>query len=161
MWYKRNNSHLILGQNQLIEEPLRRKHSKKYKKNNISSTQKIDAFTQVRKIQEEEEKRELLYSYVGLMMKFGLLIVFSTSLVNLGLASHQRVNRNLELSYLLEKESKKLNIIRRRFDEMFANGGEQSFFKEQDQWIAPNSVRVIWRWLTLLHLGLDLSLKID
>ena len=134
-----------MGQNQLIEEPLRRKHSKKYKKNNISSTQKIDAFTQVRKIQEEEEKRELLYSYVGLMMKFGLLIVFSTSLVNLGLASHQRVNRNLELSYLLEKESKKLNIIRRRFDEMFANGGEQSFFKEQDQWIAPNSVRVIWR----------------
>ena len=78
-------------------------------------------------------------------VKGRLFIVFSTSLVNLGLASHQRVNRNLELSYLLEKESKKLHKLRLRFDEMFTNGGEQSFFKEQDQWIAPNSVRVIWR----------------
>ena len=65
--------------------------------------------------------------------------------MNLGLASHQRVNRNLELSYLLEKESKKLHQLRVRFDEMFTNGGEQSFLKEQDQWITPNSVRVIWR----------------
>ena len=55
------------------------------------------------------------------------------------------MNRNLELSYLLEKESKKLHKLRLRFDEMFTNGGEQSFFKEQDQWITPNSVRVIWR----------------
>jgi len=82
---------------------------------------------------------------VALILKFGLLVLFSTSLVNLGLASHQRVDRNLELSYLLEKESKKLHRLRLRFDEMFTNGGEQSFFKEQDQWIAPNSVRVIWR----------------
>ena len=82
---------------------------------------------------------------MGLILKFGLFIVFATSLVNLGLASHQRVNRNLELSYLLEKESKKLQKLRLRFDQMFANGGEESFFKEQEQWIAPNSVRVIWR----------------
>ena len=65
--------------------------------------------------------------------------------MNLGFASHQRLNRNLELSYLLEKESEKLHKLRLRFDEMFINGGEQSFFKEQDQWITPNSVRVIWR----------------
>ena len=78
-------------------------------------------------------------------MKFGLLVVSASSLVNLGLASHQLVNRNIELSYLLEKESKTLHMLRRRFDEMFAIGGEESFLKEQDQWIAPNSVRVIWR----------------
>ena len=106
---------------------------------------KIDAFTQVSEFQKEEVRRELLYSYVALILKFGLLVVFATSLVNLGLASHQRVNRNLELSYLLEKESKKLQRLRLRFDEIFTNGGEQRFFKEQDQWIAPNSVRVIWR----------------
>tara|TARA_Y100001968_G_scaffold175946_1_gene161276 strand:- start:383 stop:787 length:405 start_codon:yes stop_codon:yes gene_type:complete len=134
-----------LGQSQRIEEPFRRKRSKKISKSNPSLNQKIDAFTQISEFQKEEVRRDLFYSYVVLIFKFGLLVVFATSLVNLGLASHQRVNRNLELSYLLEKESKKLHILRLRFDEMFSNGGEQSFLKEQDQWIAPNSVRVIWR----------------
>ena len=134
-----------MGQTQRIEEPFRRKRSKKIRKNIPSVNKKIDAFTQVSEFQKKEIGRELLYSQVGLILKFGLFIVFATSLVNLGLASHQRVNRNLELSYLLEKESKKLHKLRLRFDEMFTNGGEQSFFKEQDQWITPNSVRVIWR----------------
>ena len=137
--------YLILGNPQRIEEPLRRKHLRKIIKSNPSVNKKVDAFTQVSEFQKDEITRELMYSYVGLILKFGLLIVFATSLVNLGIASHQRVNRNLELSYLLEKESKKLHKLRLRFDEMFTNGGEQSFFKEQDQWITPNSVRVIWR----------------
>ena len=134
-----------MGQPQLIEEPSRRKRSKKICKRIPSVNKKIDAFTQVSEFQKEEVRREIFYSYVGLILKFGLLIVFATSLVNLGLASHQRVNRNLELTYLLEKESKKLQKLRLRFDEMFTNGGEKKFFKEQDQWITPNSVRVIWR----------------
>ena len=134
-----------MGQPLRIEEPFRRKRLKNISKSYPSENKSIDAFTQVSEFQKEEVRRELLYSYVGLVLKFGLLIVFGTSLVNLGLASHQRVNRNFELSYLLEKESKKLQKLRLRFDEMFANGGEQIFFKEQDQWIAPNSVRVIWR----------------
>ena len=136
---------MILGQTQQIEEPLRRKRLRKIRKSHPSANIKVDAFTKVSEFQKKEERRELFYSYGALILKFGLLVVFSTSLVNLGLASHQRVNRNLELSYLLEKESQKLHRLRRRFDEMFTNGGEQSFFKEQDQWIAPNSVRVIWR----------------
>ena len=134
-----------MGQPQRIEVPLRRRRSKSTKKRNPSVNKKIDAFTQVSEFQKEVVRRELFYSYIGLILKFGLFIVFATSLVNLGLASHQRVNRNLELSYLLEKESKKLQKLRLRFDEMFTNGGEQSFFKEQDQWITPNSVRVIWQ----------------
>ena len=134
-----------LGQPQRIEKPLRRKRSRKICKSIPSVNKQIDVLTQVSEFQKEELRRELLYSNVGLILKFGLFIVFATSLLNLGLASHQRVNRNLELSYLLEKESKKLHRIRTRFDEMFANGGEESFLKEQDQWIAPNSVRVIWR----------------
>lgn len=139
------NFHLILGQPQRIEEPLRRERSRKIRKSIPSAKKKIDTFSKVSEFQKEEVRRELLYSYVGLILKFGLLIVFATSLVNLGFASHQRVNRNLELSYLLEKESRKLQKLRLRFDEIFTNGGEQSFFKEQDQWITPNSVRVIWR----------------
>ena len=134
-----------MGQPQRIEEPFRRKRSKKIRKNHPFVNKKIDSFTKVSEFQKAEVRRELFYSYVALFLKFGLLFVFSTSLVNLGLASHQRVNRNLELSYLLEQESKKLHNLRQRFDEMFTNGGEQRFFKEQDQWIAPNSVRVIWR----------------
>ncbi|MBW3041566.1 hypothetical protein [Prochlorococcus marinus] len=134
-----------MGQPQRIDESYRIKRSKKIRKRNPSGIEKIDAFTQVAEFQKEEVRRELFYSYLALILKSGLLIVFSTSLVNLGLASHQRVNRNIELSYLLEKESKKLHRLRRRFDEMFVIGGEKSFFKEQDQWITPNSVRVIWR----------------
>tara|TARA_Y100001968_G_scaffold13134_1_gene10767 strand:- start:106 stop:510 length:405 start_codon:yes stop_codon:yes gene_type:complete len=134
-----------LGQPQLIEAPLRGKRSRKINKNHNSQNRRIDAFTHVSEIQKEELKRELLYTSVALILKFGLLVVSLTSLVNLGLASHQRVNRNLELTYLLEKESKKLKRLRFRFDELFINGGERNFLKEQDQWIAPNSVRVIWR----------------
>ena len=137
--------HLILVQPQRVEEPFRRRRSKKRIKSQPSVNKNIDAFTQVSEFQKKEVRRELFYSYVALIMKFGLLVVSLTSLVSLGLAAHQRVNRNLELSYLLEKESKKLHKLRLRFDEIFINGGEQSFFKEQDQWITPNSVRVIWR----------------
>ena len=136
---------MILGQPQQIEESFRRKRSKKIRKRNSATNKKIDAFTQVSEFQKAEVRREIFYSYGALTLKFGLLIVFSSSLVNLGLASHQRLNRNIELSYLLEKESKKHHSLRRRFDEIFADGGELTFFKEQDQWIAPNSVRVIWR----------------
>ena len=134
-----------MGQAQRIEKPFRRKLSKKKIKRHPSANTTIDALTKVSEFQKEEVRRELFYSYVALILKFGLLVLFSTSLVNLGLASHQRVDRNLELSYLLEKESKKLHRLRLRFDEMFTNGREQRFFKEQAQWIAPNSVRVIWR----------------
>ena len=136
---------MILGQSQRIEESFIRKRSKKIIKSHSSKSKKIDAFTQVSEFQKEETRRDLFYSYGALIFKFGLLVVFSTSLVNLGVASHQRVNRNIELSYLLEKETKRLDILRRGFDEIFTNGGEKNFFKEQDQWIAPNSVRVIWR----------------
>ena len=136
---------LILGQPQRIDEPLRRKRLRKISKSHPFGNNRIDAFTQVAEFQKQKVRRELVYSYVALIFKSGLLLVFSTSLVNLGFASHQRVNRNLELSYLLEKESKKFQRLKVRFDEMFTNGGEKSFFKEQDQLIAPNSVRVIWR----------------
>ena len=84
-------SNLILGQPQRIEEPFRRKRSKKINKSNPSVNKKIDAFTQVSEFQKEEVRRELLYSNVGLILKFGLFIVFATSLVNLGLASHQMI----------------------------------------------------------------------
>ena len=123
--------YLILGQPQRVDEPFRRKRSKKISRSHPSLNKNIDAFTQVSEFQKEEVRRELLYSYVALIFKFGLLVVFATSLVNLGLASHQRVNRNLELSYLIDKESKKLHKLRLRFDEMFTNGENKVFSRSK------------------------------
>ena len=137
--------HLILGQAHYVGEPLKRKRPKRIGRRNTSTNKRIDVFSKVSKFQKEEVRRELFYSNLALIFKFGLLVVFATSLLNLGLASHQRVNRNIELLDLLEKESKKLHGLRLRFDDMFVNRGERSFLKEQDQWITPNSVRVIWR----------------
>ena len=136
---------MILGHPQLIEERFRKRYSKKIQDNETSFSSKIDTFTQASKFQKLEEKRELLYSYIALVMKFGLLILFVSSFVNLGLASHHRVKRQVELSSLLEKESEKLQRLRGSFDQLFTIGGEGRFLKGQDQWIAPNSVRVIWR----------------
>ena len=145
MRYKRDNCFLILGQPQLIKEPFRKKYSKKIQNNQNSVSSKIDTFTQASRLQKIEEKRELLYSYIALVMKFGLLILFISSFVNLGFASHHRVKRQVELFSLLSKESEKLQRLRVNFDHLFTIGGEERFLKEQDQWIAPNSVRVIWR----------------
>ena len=145
MRYKRGNCLFILGQPQLIEEPFRRKYSKKFDYNQTPFSSKIDIFTQVANSQRLEEKRELLYSHIALGMKFGLLILFVSSFVSLGLASHHRVKRQVELSSLLSEESEKLQRLRESFDQLFTIGGESRFLKGQDQWIAPNSVRVIWR----------------
>ena len=136
---------MILGHTQLIEEPFRKKYSRNSQGNQISLSPKIDSFTKASKFQILEEKRELLYSHIALVMKFGLLILFVSSFVKLGLASHHRVKRQVELSSLLSKESEKLQRLRVRFDQLFTIGGESRFLKDQDQWIAPNSVRVIWR----------------
>tara|TARA_B100000214_G_scaffold168926_1_gene121350 strand:+ start:179 stop:583 length:405 start_codon:yes stop_codon:yes gene_type:complete len=133
-----------LGQPQRIQESFRRRRQKKFSNISPWSNKKIDAFTKVSEFQKKELRRESFYSFVTLIFKFGLFVIFTANVVNLGLASHQRVNRNIELSYLLEKESRKLQKLRLRFDEMFSIGGENIFFKEQDQWITPNSVRVIW-----------------
>ena len=78
-------------------------------------------------------------------MQSGLLILFVSSYLNLCLASHHRVKRQVELSSLLSQESEKLQRLRLGFDNLFTIGGERRFLKGQDQWIAPNSVRVIWR----------------
>jgi len=76
------NFHLILGQPQRIEEPFRRKRSKQIIKRNPSVNKKIDAFTQVSEFQKEAVRRELLYSHVGLILKFGLFIVFFSEITS-------------------------------------------------------------------------------
>ena len=96
-------------------------------------------------MQLEEEKRELIYSLMALGMKFGLLSIGVASLFNLGFASHQRIRRHIELSSIVQAESKKYKKLQVRFDHLFTIGGQSRFMEEQDQLIMPNSLRVIWR----------------
>ena len=108
-------------------------------------TQRVDAATLASTLQLQEQQRELIYSLIGLFMKLGLLVIASASLVKLGISSHQRVGRYSELSSVLDIESVKLIRLQERFDRFFTIGGETRLMDENDQWISPNRIRVIWR----------------
>ena len=108
-------------------------------------TKRVDAATLASTIQLQEQRRELLYSVIALAMKLGLLLIGTTSLVKLGIASHQRMGRYTELSSVLNVESVKLVKLQERFDRFFTIGGDRRLMDENDQWIAPNRIRVIWR----------------
>ena len=41
-------------------------------------------------------------------------------------------------------EQAKLNKAEDHFDRLFATGGEQRLIREQDQWIAPDRLRIVW-----------------
>ncbi len=117
------------------------------KKSRSSSfkSQRVDSATVAASLQLEEENRELIYSFIAVLMKLGFLSIGLASLLNLGFASHQRIRRNSELSSLVKSESKELEKLASRFDHLFTIGGRARFMEEQDQWITPNSIRIIWR----------------
>ena len=96
-------------------------------------------------IQRREDNIELIYCSLALVMKIGLFTIMSSSLIKLSFASHQRIQKNFELSRVLKYESIKLEKLRLKFDEIFSIGGAQRIIEDQDQLISPNSVRVIWR----------------
>ncbi|MEI6031590.1 MAG: hypothetical protein WCQ20_10565 [Synechococcaceae cyanobacterium ELA739] len=91
------------------------------------------------------ERRELLCSVIGLSVKFGLVAVAAVSLFRLSTAYQQRMDRQGEISAVLELETAKLAKSRERFDELFTVSGEQQLIREQSQWIAPNRLRVVWQ----------------
>ena len=45
----------------------------------------------------------------------------------------------------ISENTERLQKLSRRFDQLFTIGGDRRFMNDQDHWIAPNSVRVIWR----------------
>ncbi len=91
------------------------------------------------------ERQELLYSVIGLTVKLGLVAVVGVSLVRLAGAYQQRMQRQGEISAVLELEKAKLSRARERFDHLFHAEGEQRLIREQSQWIAPDRLRVVWR----------------
>jgi len=92
-----------------------------------------------------QERRELVCSVIGLMVKLGLVAVAGVSLVRLAGAYQQRMDRNGEIVAVLELEKARLARARARFDQLFMVAGEQRLIREQSQWIAPNRLRVVWQ----------------
>jgi hypothetical protein len=78
-------------------------------------------------------------------VKLGLIAVAGVSLMRLSSAYQQRMERQGEISAVLELENAKLAKARERFDQLFIVDGEQQLIREQSQWIAPNRLRVVWR----------------
>jgi hypothetical protein len=83
------------------------------------------------------ERQELLCSLIGLLIKASLVGVVAVSLVRLATAYQERMDRQGELSAVLELEAGKLAKARERFDQLFVVDGEQRLIREQNQWIAP------------------------
>lgn len=67
------------------------------------------------------------------------------SLVRLSMAYQERLERHGEMAAVVDVETSKLESLQRRFDAFFTLGGDDRLMDEQDQWIAPNRLRVIWR----------------
>ena len=125
----------------------RRRPRSRNSKDKLASSRKkrVDAATLASTLQLQEQQRELIYSVIALAMKLGLLLIGTASLFKLALASNQRLNSYTELSSVLNNESVKLNRLQSRFDRFFTIGGDRRLMDENDQWIAPNRIRVIWR----------------
>lgn len=78
-------------------------------------------------------------------MKLALVVVAGTSLVRLAGAYRERMDRQGELAAVLQLEEAKLARARERFDTLFTVEGEQRLIREQNQWIAPDRLRVVWK----------------
>jgi hypothetical protein len=84
-------------------------------------------------------------SVLALAVKVGLVILGGVSLIRLSGAYQERLDRHGELAAVVAVETAKLEGLQKRFDRVFSIGGEQRLMGEQDQWIAPNRIRIIWR----------------
>ena len=81
---------------------------------------------------------------IGLAVKLGIAFLASVSLVHLAGAYQQRLDSHGEISAIVDIEKNKLRKVQERFDRLFSKDGEQRLIREQDQWIAPNRLRVVW-----------------
>jgi hypothetical protein len=89
--------------------------------------------------------QELICSLIGLSLKLGIGLVALVSLARLAGAYQERLDRYGEIRAVLDIQQAKLLKAQHRFDQLFSTGGEQKLIQEQDQWIAPNRMRVVWK----------------
>ena len=104
-----------------------------------------DAASLAALLQHQNDRRELLCSTLALAVKVGLIFLGSVSLVRLSVAYQERLDRHGELAAVVDVEANKLQGLQQRFDTLFTLGRDKRLMDEQEQWIAPNRLRVIWR----------------
>ena len=96
-------------------------------------------------IQRQLDRQELHCSLIALAAKAALILVGCVSVARMSVAYQERLDRHGEIAAVVNLEAKKLETLQNRFDRLFSIGGEKRLLREQDQWIAPNRLRVIWR----------------
>ena len=96
-------------------------------------------------LQRQNDRREKFCSSLALSVKLGLMLLGVVSLIRLSMAYQERLERHGEMAAVVDVETSKLENLQRRFDAFFTLGGDDRLMDEQDQWIAPNRLRVIWR----------------
>tara|TARA_B100002052_G_scaffold281593_1_gene290776 strand:+ start:316 stop:675 length:360 start_codon:yes stop_codon:yes gene_type:complete len=105
----------------------------------------VDAATVAADIQRQTDRREMQCSVMALAVKLGLIVLGCVSIVRLSVAYQERLERHGEIDAVVTVETVKLQTLQQRFDRLFSIGGEKRLMSEQDQWIAPNRMRIIWR----------------
>ena len=96
-------------------------------------------------IQRQLDRQELHCSLIALAAKAALILVGCVSVAKMSVAYQERLDRHGEIAAVVNLEAKRLETLQNRFDRLFSIGGEKRLMSEQDQWIAPNRLRVIWR----------------
>lgn len=110
-----------------------------------SAKEPVDAVTRAALIQSQGDRRDMLCSGLALAVKIGLISLGGVSLVRLSMAYQERLDRHGELAAVVDVETNKLRGLQQQFDRLFTLGGRDRLMDEQDQWIAPNRLRIIWR----------------
>ena len=109
------------------------------------SVESVTAVDRAALIQRKLDRQELHCSLIALGAKVGLILLGCVSVVRLSVAYQERLERHGEIAAVVAVETAKLESLQSGFDRLFTLGGEQRLLENQDQWIAPNRLRVVWR----------------
>ena len=109
------------------------------------SVESVTAVDRAALIQRKLDRQELHCSLIALGAKVGLILLGCVSVVRLSVAYQERLERHGEIAAAVAVETAKLESLQSGFDRLFTLGGEQRLLENQDQWIAPNRLRVVWR----------------
>ena len=109
------------------------------------SVESVTAADRAALIQRKLDRQELHCSLIALGAKVGPILLGCVSVVRLSVAYQERLERHGEIAAVVAVETAKLESLQSGFDRLFTLGGEQRLLENQDQWIAPNRLRVVWR----------------
>ena len=96
-------------------------------------------------IQVQIDRQELHCSVIALVAKCALILLGCVSVARLAVAYQERLERHGEIAAVVTVETARMASLQSSFDRLFTIGGEQRLMGDQDQWIAPDRLRVIWR----------------